>query len=251
MEWRTVLTEAHARLREVVANVPADGWDRPTPCEKWTVAQVVQHAAGDQVAYAAALGAGPWPTDDPFAPSGTIAGDPRSLVQESTARVGEAYAALADDAPEVTVPLPGGPYPAWLAAGAAAPRRRRPRLGHRGGDRSALAADRGPVGRAARRGAAAGRAAARVRLRRREGFQRRGRRHRTAAGLPRSRSTLDGVRRQSLSTVRRQYPYGLKKKSSSSYRWHRRWRSIHRGASAVSRNPSPSRIASARRSVSR
>src|SRR6185503_2997126 len=119
-EWRTVLTEAHARLREVVANVPADGWDRPTPCEQWTVAQVVQHAAGDQVAYAAALGAGPWPTDDPFAPSGTIAGDPRSLVQESTARVGEAYAALADDAPEVTVPLPGGPYPAWLAAGAAA-----------------------------------------------------------------------------------------------------------------------------------
>ena len=119
-EWRTVLTEAHARLRDVVANVPADGWDRPTPCERWTVAQVVQHAAGDQVAYAAALGAGPWPTEDPFAPSGTIAGDPRSLVQESTARVAAAYAAVADDAPEVNVPLPGGPYPAWLAAGAAA-----------------------------------------------------------------------------------------------------------------------------------
>jgi uncharacterized protein (TIGR03086 family) len=119
-DWRTTLTEAHARLRDVVANVPAGGWDRPTPCEKWTVAQVVQHAAGDQVAYAAAVGAGPWPTADPFAPSGTITGDPRSLVDESTARVAEAYAAIADDAPEVNVPLPGGPLPAWLAAGAGA-----------------------------------------------------------------------------------------------------------------------------------
>ena len=43
-----VLDEARTLLRAAVAGVPADGWQRPTPCTEWTVAQVLQHAALDQ-----------------------------------------------------------------------------------------------------------------------------------------------------------------------------------------------------------
>ena len=54
-----VLNAAHAMLRTVVRGVDADGWTRPTPCEQWTVTQVLQHAAGDQLAFAAAITGGP------------------------------------------------------------------------------------------------------------------------------------------------------------------------------------------------
>ncbi len=40
-----VLDEARAMLRAAVAGVPADGWQRPTPCTEWNVTQVLQHAA--------------------------------------------------------------------------------------------------------------------------------------------------------------------------------------------------------------
>ena len=50
-----VLDEARALLRAAVAGVPADGWQRPTPCAEWTVAQVLQHAALDQGAWAAVI----------------------------------------------------------------------------------------------------------------------------------------------------------------------------------------------------
>jgi hypothetical protein len=32
-----VLDEARAMLRAAVAGVPADGWQRPTPCTEWNV----------------------------------------------------------------------------------------------------------------------------------------------------------------------------------------------------------------------
>ncbi len=32
-----VLDEGRAMLRAAVAGVPADGWQRPTPCSEWTV----------------------------------------------------------------------------------------------------------------------------------------------------------------------------------------------------------------------
>ncbi|GAA0924653.1 hypothetical protein GCM10009558_036900 [Virgisporangium aurantiacum] len=74
--WKTVLTGSHEALRTVVAGVGPDAWDLPTPCDQWTVTQVLQHAAGDQIGYAAAITGGPYPTEDPFAPSGRIEGDP-------------------------------------------------------------------------------------------------------------------------------------------------------------------------------
>ncbi|MET8261988.1 maleylpyruvate isomerase N-terminal domain-containing protein [Micromonospora sp. NPDC005205] len=49
-QWRTVLEKAHAALRTAVEGVPADAWERPTPCERWNVTQVLQRAVGDQLA---------------------------------------------------------------------------------------------------------------------------------------------------------------------------------------------------------
>lgn len=49
-----ILDEARAMLRAAVAGVPEGGWQRPTPCDLWTVTQVLQHAALDQEVWAAA-----------------------------------------------------------------------------------------------------------------------------------------------------------------------------------------------------
>ncbi|MGW4499744.1 TIGR03086 family metal-binding protein [Micromonospora sp. NPDC004336] len=119
-QWRTVLSEAHDALRTTVAGVPADAWERPTPCERWTVTQVLQHAIGDQLAYAAAIVGGPWPSEDPFAPSGRIDGDPAAELRAALDASAAAWAGIADDDPEVPTPLPMGKLPAEIGAGACA-----------------------------------------------------------------------------------------------------------------------------------
>jgi uncharacterized protein (TIGR03086 family) len=119
-DWRALLADAHEALRVVVAAVPGNAWANPTPCEKWTVTQVLQHAAGDQIGYAAAITGGPWPTEDPFSPSGQLLDDPNALVSEALRRSSTAWSTVDSDATEVPNPLPQGPMPAWLAAGACA-----------------------------------------------------------------------------------------------------------------------------------
>jgi uncharacterized protein (TIGR03086 family) len=37
-----------AQFLDVLHDVPADGWDRPSPCEEWTVRQVVEHMVDSQ-----------------------------------------------------------------------------------------------------------------------------------------------------------------------------------------------------------
>ncbi|GIH67374.1 TIGR03086 family metal-binding protein [Microbispora siamensis] len=119
--WRTLLTQAHDALRDAVAGVGgSQAWDAATPCEKWSVTQVLQHAAGDQIAYAAAITGGPWPSEDPFSPSGRIEGDPGAHLAAALDASAAAWATVDDDAEQVPVPLPQGPMPAWLAAGACA-----------------------------------------------------------------------------------------------------------------------------------
>jgi uncharacterized protein (TIGR03086 family) len=118
--WRTLLAESHDALRGAVAGVAPGGWDAPTPCEKWSVTQVLQHAAGDQIAYAAAITGGPWPSEDPFAPSGHVDGDPVAYLAAALDASAGAWATVDDRAEQVPVPLPQGPMPAWLAAGACA-----------------------------------------------------------------------------------------------------------------------------------
>jgi uncharacterized protein (TIGR03086 family) len=117
--WK-VLDDAHHALRTVGAGVPADGWAKPTPCEKWNVTQVLQHAAGDQLGYAAFLTGGTGPAEDPFAPSGRLDGDPVAFADAALRSSAAAFAAVAPDAEAVPTPLPQGALPAPVAAGACA-----------------------------------------------------------------------------------------------------------------------------------
>jgi len=72
-----------ARATEATVSIPASTcsrWratgtqlDAPTPCTNWTVTQVLQHAAGDQLAWAAAVGPRP-PLAPLIAPGAARAG---------------------------------------------------------------------------------------------------------------------------------------------------------------------------------
>ncbi|WFF00423.1 TIGR03086 family metal-binding protein [Micromonospora sp. WMMD964] len=119
-QWRIVLGEAHKALRTAVEGVPADAWDRPTPCDQWTVTQVLQHATGDQLAFASAIVGGPGPTEDPFAPSGRIEGDKMVDLRAALDASARAWASVADDNPQVPTPLPQGKLPAPVGAVACA-----------------------------------------------------------------------------------------------------------------------------------
>jgi uncharacterized protein (TIGR03086 family) len=116
----TVLDQAHAALRAAVSGAPADAWERPTPCSEWNLTQVLQHACGDQVAYAAFLTDHKGPAEDPFAPSGTLTGRPAELVEPALDASAQAFTTVGAEATDVLVPIPPGRLPAWLAAGACA-----------------------------------------------------------------------------------------------------------------------------------
>ncbi|MGC9667570.1 TIGR03086 family metal-binding protein [Planosporangium sp. 12N6] len=118
--WRALLDASHEALRTVTVGLTEADKDKSTPCEKWTVTQVLQHATGDQIGYAAAITGGPWPSDDPFLPSGRLDGDPVAFVESGISASAAAYAQIADDDPSVATPLPQGAMPAWQAAGACA-----------------------------------------------------------------------------------------------------------------------------------
>ena len=115
----TVLDRAHAALREAAAGLTSADLGRPTPCEQWTVAQVLQHAAGDQLGYAATITGHGGPAEDPFAPSGTLTGTPVELVTPALAAASAAFGTL-DPAGTTPTPLPQGTLPTATAAGAAA-----------------------------------------------------------------------------------------------------------------------------------
>jgi uncharacterized protein (TIGR03086 family) len=115
-----VLDEAHAALRSAVAGVPDDDWHAPTPCALWNVTQVLQHAAGDQVGYAGFLTGGPFPDEDPFAPSGRLTSPASILLERSLKASRRAFADVASDAEQVPTPLPQGELPAAIAVGACA-----------------------------------------------------------------------------------------------------------------------------------
>jgi uncharacterized protein (TIGR03086 family) len=115
-----VITESLDLLRAAAAAVGDSDREAATPCRQWTVAQVLQHATGDQLAWAAALGAGTGPADNPFAPSGLIEGAIADLVEPALAAARTAWAKVRDDDDAVPTPLPQGPLPAPVAAGACA-----------------------------------------------------------------------------------------------------------------------------------
>ena len=114
----TVITESLDLLRSAGAAVSESNKDASTPCAEWTVTQVLQHAAGDQLAWAAALGTGTGPDYDPFSPSGTLDGDASELVAPALVAAETAWSSIADDDSPVNTPLPQGPLPAATAAAA-------------------------------------------------------------------------------------------------------------------------------------
>ncbi|WP_336205032.1 TIGR03086 family metal-binding protein [Nonomuraea sp. LPB2021202275-12-8] len=115
-----LLDASHEALRTTVGNVPAEAWGRPTPCSQWNVTQVLQHAAGDQIGYAAFLTGEPGPDENPFAPSGTLAGEPLAVVENAIERSAKAWAGVDRQAAEVSVPMPPNKMTPALGAGACA-----------------------------------------------------------------------------------------------------------------------------------
>ena len=115
-----VLDEARGMLRAAVAGVPADGWQRPTPCSEWNVAQVLQHAALDQRVWAAAVAGTEMPGENPFAPTGQLDDDPLAYAEAALGASAPAWTAVTEDAGPVPTPLPQGPMASADAAGAAA-----------------------------------------------------------------------------------------------------------------------------------
>ena len=114
------LAEAHQALRQVVAGVGDTGWDRPTPCSEWNVTQVLQHAAGDQLAWAWSITGAARDGEDPFAPSGRLTEAAQLLADRTTAESAAAFAAVPVGRPDTPTPLPQGPMAAAVAAGACA-----------------------------------------------------------------------------------------------------------------------------------
>jgi uncharacterized protein (TIGR03086 family) len=115
-----VLDEARAMLRAAVAGVAADGWQLPTPCSEWNVAQVLQHAALDQRAWAAAVAGTEGPGENPFAPSGRLGAEPLAYAEAALDASAPAWTGIGEDAAPVPTPLPQGPMAPADAAGAAA-----------------------------------------------------------------------------------------------------------------------------------
>jgi uncharacterized protein (TIGR03086 family) len=116
-EW-PVLTAAHDALRSAIAGVT--DFSAPTPCSQWNVTQVLQHAAGDQLGYAAFITGSGGPDFDPFSPSGELEERPSDYLEPALQAAAAAFATVSPDATEVPTPLPQGALPAPVAVGAAA-----------------------------------------------------------------------------------------------------------------------------------
>ncbi|WP_326955662.1 TIGR03086 family metal-binding protein [Amycolatopsis sp. NBC_01286] len=113
-----VLDQAHAALRSAIEGV--EDWSAPTPCADWNITQVLQHAAADQLGYAAFITGEPGPDFNPFTPSGTLTESPSAYLEPKLAAAEAAFATITPDTTAVPTPLPQGALPAPVAVGAAA-----------------------------------------------------------------------------------------------------------------------------------
>lgn len=116
----TVMTDSLDLLRNAAALVTDANREVPTPCSAWTVTQVLQHATGDQLAWAAAIGVGTGPSENPFAPSGHLDGDIDEFIEPALTASRTAWSGVKPDGDAVPTPLPQGAFPAATAAAACA-----------------------------------------------------------------------------------------------------------------------------------
>src|SRR6202030_1220736 len=93
----TVINESLGLLEAAAAAITDANRQAPPPCTQWTVTQVLQHAAGDQLAWAAAIGVGAGPAENPFTPSGRLAGSVDDLVEQALAAARTAWAGVRSD----------------------------------------------------------------------------------------------------------------------------------------------------------
>jgi uncharacterized protein (TIGR03086 family) len=114
------MSESLDLLQAAAAMISDTSGKAPTPCAEWTVIQVLQHAAGDQLAWSAALGVGSGPAENPFAPSGHLDGSAADLLEPALVAARAAWAGISPDQPAVPTPLPQGELPAEVAAAACA-----------------------------------------------------------------------------------------------------------------------------------
>jgi uncharacterized protein (TIGR03086 family) len=115
-----VITDSLGLLHKAAAAISDANAGAPTPCSGWTVAQVLQHAVGDQLAWAAAIGVGTGPAENPFTPSGLLGESVDELVEPALATARTAWAGVRADDDAVPTPLPQGALPAATAAAACA-----------------------------------------------------------------------------------------------------------------------------------
>jgi uncharacterized protein (TIGR03086 family) len=115
-----VLDESHQAMRAVIAAVSDDGWARSTPCEQWNVAQVLRHAAGDQLAYAAAITGSGGPDENPFEPSPASPDGPADYLAAALRGAVSAWSTVAPGTADLPTPRPQGAMDADDAAAAAA-----------------------------------------------------------------------------------------------------------------------------------
>jgi len=116
----TVLTTALDALRRVTTVAVATGrLDDPTPCTDWTVAQVLFHAAGDQHAWAATVGAGSLPSYNPFDPPHRLDAGVEETVTKAVEAATGTRAGIDPAAASVPTPLPPVPELAPALAAAA------------------------------------------------------------------------------------------------------------------------------------
>jgi uncharacterized protein (TIGR03086 family) len=113
-----VIIESLDLLRTSAAAIGDADRDLPTPCSEWSVLQVLQHATGDQLAWAAAIGVGTGPSENPFTPSGQLTGNVDDLIDPALATARTAWSGVSDDS--VPTPLPQGTLPTPTAAAACA-----------------------------------------------------------------------------------------------------------------------------------
>jgi uncharacterized protein (TIGR03086 family) len=75
---------------------------------------------GDQLAWAAAIGVGTGPTENPFTPSGFLKESVDEFIEPALAAARTAWGCVRPDNGAVPTPLPQGPLPAATAAAACA-----------------------------------------------------------------------------------------------------------------------------------